>query len=498
MEQNNRIPVIIGVGQVNDRPAGIEHALDPIGLMAAALRLAEKDAGCSLLSQIDSLSVVDQISWPQLNPLADAVAKAIGSSPQIVEQTPKPHGDSPIRLLNDAANRIGAGEIQLAAVVGGEALRTAAQRAAAVPSTVHNASPSVRESRSTQTYRGRYGLVAPIDIYPLYENAGRAAYGQTLAQGQAESGLIWSLFSKVAADNPAAWIRSEKSAEEIVTASPANRPIAFPYQKYMVANSSVNQGAGFIVCSLALARAKGVPDDKIIFVGRGAAAHECDNPLERDRFDRSPSMGVSLARTLDLNGMTVEDIDLTELYSCFPCVPKMAGRVIGWPADRPASVFGGLTFGGGPIANYMSHAVASMVERLRTDATTGLLFANGGFATDNHSIILTRTPQPAGLFPQDYDFQAEADAVRSAAPDLVEDYSGPGTIETYTVLYDRSGAPRHGVIIARNPDGARFLAKVPAEDAATIDFLTDGASEPVGSTGIASPGDDGLTVWQRA
>jgi len=33
-------------------------------------------------------------------------------------------GDSPILLLNEAANRIGAGEIEVAAIVGGEALRT--------------------------------------------------------------------------------------------------------------------------------------------------------------------------------------------------------------------------------------------------------------------------------------------------------------------------------------------------------------------------------------
>ena len=50
-------------------------------------------------------------------------------SPQLIEQSDKPHGDTPIRMLNDAANRIGAGEAKLCAVVGAEALRTAAQRA---------------------------------------------------------------------------------------------------------------------------------------------------------------------------------------------------------------------------------------------------------------------------------------------------------------------------------------------------------------------------------
>ena len=40
MTDPERIPVIIGVGQLNDRPESPELGLDPPGLMAAALRLA--------------------------------------------------------------------------------------------------------------------------------------------------------------------------------------------------------------------------------------------------------------------------------------------------------------------------------------------------------------------------------------------------------------------------------------------------------------------------
>lgn len=498
MNSDSRIPVIIGVGQISDRPQSLETALDPVDLMKAALELAEADAGGNLLAAIDSLSVVDQIGWPELNPIAPKLARALGASPAFVEQTPKATGDSPIRLLNDAANRIGAGEIQLAAVVGAEALRTAAQRLATLPSSDKSGGARLMESRSNSSYRGRFGLVVPVDVYPLYESAGRAAYGQTLAEAQQESGQIWSLFSQVAANNPAAWIRRPVTPTEVITPSQSNRPISFPYNKLMVANSSVNQGAGFLVCSLAFARAHGVPEERLIYVGRGAAAHECSEPMERDCYDHSASMAISLQKALELNDLTIEDIDAVELYSCFPCVPKMARRVLGWPADRPASVFGGLTFGGGPIGNYMSHAVASMVERLRSGATNGLLFANGGYATENHSIVLTARPLPAGQFPQDYDFQPEADAARGPTPQIDETYAGPATIEAYTVLYDRQGAPRHGVVVARTPDGARFLAKVPADDVAGIAFLTDGKSEPVGTQGRAAPGPDGLMEWLRS
>src|ERR1700729_3033532 len=277
-EKYNPIPVIIGVGQVNDRDEQNKASLglDSLGLMEAALQAADRDAGGSWLRRLDP------------------PAERVGATPGICYKSGYASGDSPLLLLNEAANRIGAGDIKVAAIVGGEALRTAARRAAASgPSgvSVDNAVRAVAMRRGP-SYRHRYGLIAPVDVYPLYENAGRAAYGQTLGQGQAESAAIWSRFSEVAEGNSGAWLRRRVSADDIKTVSAANRLIAFPYCKLMVANSSVNQGAGFIVTSLAQARARGISDDKMIYVGFGAAAHEPDDPLGRDRYDRSSSMAV--------------------------------------------------------------------------------------------------------------------------------------------------------------------------------------------------------------
>ncbi|MBR27374.1 MAG: acetyl-CoA acetyltransferase [Rhodobacteraceae bacterium] len=524
-----RVPVIVGVGQINDRPEDPEDGLDSLGLMAAALHVADDDAGGvrrgggpGWLDSIDSLAVVFQISWPQEDDMAVALAERLEVAPAHCFTTPTASGDGPIRLLNEAANRIGEGVSKICAVVGAEALRSAAyftrKAAAEGRASDYKSIAEVAASRATPLRR-RYGLLAPIDVYPLYENATRAAWGQTLAQAQAETGEIWSRFAEVAAGNDGAWIRRGATAEEIVTPGPDNRPLAHPYTKLMVANSSVNQGAGFIVTSLAEARRRGVAEDRLVYVGRGAAAMETLDPLERDRYDRSTSMTLSLTRALDLNGIDADGaaaaLDHVELYSCFPCVPKMARRVIGWPEDRPATVFGGLTFGGGPIGNYMSHAVVEMTERLRggrdADAAgeagataalspgMGLLFANGGIATKNHAIVLSNAPIASAAFPQEFDVQAEAEAVRDPVPPLAETAPGPARLETWTVFYDRKGAPRHGVVVAISDEGgARTLARVPAEDAATLAFLTDGAAEPVGSRGVIEPGPDGDQIWRRA
>jgi len=492
-----RIPVIVGVGQVNDRPADPFAGLDSLGLMEAAARAAEADGGGGWLARLDSVGVVDQLSFPELGAISAPLAQRLGASPRLCYQTKYPSGASPILLLNEAANRIAADEIESALIAGGEALRTAASRAAAKAggaASDHNAMRAATQRREP-SYSQRYGLVAPVDVYPLYENAMRAPYGQTLAAAQLESAEIWSRMSEVAAANEHGWLRTPRSAEDILQVSADNRPIAFPYTKLMVANGSVNQGAAFIVTSLAAARRHGVSEDRLVYVGYGAAADEPGNILKRDRFDRSTSMEASLRSALAFNRITVDDLDCVELYSCFPCVPKMARRIVGWPVERPATVFGGLTFGGGPIGNYMSHAVASMVDRLRAGGAHGLLFANGGYATQNHSILLTRDPSHAAHEARSFDVQADADAARDPIPGVDESYVGAARIETYTIFYARDGRPSGGVIVALTPEGARVLAKVSADKTALIDFLTNGNAEPVGADGdVMRVGDD--AVWR--
>jgi len=492
-----RTPVLAGVGQLNDRPDDPADGLDPIELMTQALKLADADAGGGLIADCDSLDVVAQIGWPQMSPVHHAVAERLGIAPAHCEQTEKPNGDSPTRLLHEAANRIGRGEARICAVTGGEALRTAAKLAAlksdgSKPNVLRDASHRVRKG-----YAQSYGLVIPTDVYPLYENAMRAAYGQTLAEGQAESGALWSGMSEVAADSEGAWINTPVSPHEVVTPTEANRPIAFPYFKLQVANASVNQGAGFIMTSLAEAQRRGIPDERLVHIGYGAAASEPENFLERADYISSPSLETVLAEVLALNSASSADLDLVELYSCFPCVPKIARRVLDWPLDHPITVHGGLTFGGGPIGNYMSHAVVEMVRRLRGSAKKGLLFANGGYATHNHAILLSGRPLEA-TFPQAFDCQRQADRKRGEIPPLDRDYEGLAEIETYTVFYAQDGLPKGGVVVARTPDGARTLGRVVADDGPMLDLLTGGAQEPVGRKGLLNRSKEGMAIWHSA
>ncbi len=488
-----RIPVIVGQGQINDR----DSLYDSLELMVQAVEAADQDAGGGWIAKLDSVATVAQIAFPQLGNCAEKLVAKLGITPGHVEQTPYPTGESPVQLLHEAANRIGAGEIKVACVAGAEALRTAAIRAKAATGEKRDALRE-RARPDNPSLLMRHGLYAPTDLYPIYENATRAAWGQSLTEAQAESGSIWAGMSEVAAANPTAWLRQPQTPEAITGADADNRPIAFPYQKRMVANASVNQGAAFIVTSLAEARRAGVPDDKIIHVGMGAAAHEENSILKRDSYSDAKGMRVTIEETLKRNNATVADLDHVELYSCFPCVPKMARRILNWPVDRPITAFGGLTFGGGPIGNYMSHAIGSMVEKLRREGGTALMFANGGFATHFHAIMLSREPFPNATFPHEYDCNPQAKALRGEVPPVDEGYQGLATIESYTVFYHRDGTPRMGSVIARTPEGARTLGHIPANDEATIAWLTDGVEEPVGRGGVLTAHEDGLSRFSRA
>ena len=151
---------------------------------------------------------------------------------------------------------------------------------------------------------------------------------------------------------------------------------------------------------------------------------------------------------MELAGGDGKAFDAIELYSCFPCVPKMARRTLGLGADVQPTVTGGLTFFGAPLNTYMTHAACAMVRKLRDGAKLGLLYGQGGFVTKHHALVLSRQP-PREPLAQDTSVQAEADRHRGAVPDFVTEANGKGAVESFTVIYGRGGEVEHGVVMLR-------------------------------------------------
>jgi acetyl-CoA C-acetyltransferase len=495
---DDRIPVIVGVGEIVDRPKEIAGGREPLTLLVEALRRAEEDCDGKLLGEIASLDIVNFLSWRYRDPERQ-LCERLGIKPAHAHYGPV-GGESPIRYLHEAAQRIARGECGVAAVCGAEAQSTAtkAERAGlTLPWTpfAHDVPEPKRGAAFQKPMAVKLGVFRPITVYPFYEAATSAHWGQTPREALAESGSLWSRYASVASQNPNAWLKRSFTSDEITTPTPDNRLIAWPYTKLMVANPTVNMGAAVLMTSLAKARAAGIAEHRLVHVLGGASAEEPRDYLVRDQFFESHPQNAVLNAAMELVGGDGRAFDAIELYSCFPCVPKMARRTLGLGADVQPTVTGGLTFFGAPLNSYMTHAACAMVRKLRGGARLGLLYGQGGFVTKHHALVLSHQP-PREALAQDTSVQAEADRHRGAVPDFVTAASGKGSVESFTVTYGRNGEVEHGVVMLRTPGNARALARVPASDRRTLAHLLDMDRAPVGSSGDVVTADDGVLEWR--
>src|SRR3954464_14522780 len=121
-QAEDRIPVIVGVGEFSDHPRELTEGLEPLALMIEALKRAEQDSGGKLLWDIDSLDIVNFLSWRYTAP-EKQLSKKLGIAPKHAYYGPV-GGESPIRYIHEAAKRIARGECSVAAVCGAEAQST--------------------------------------------------------------------------------------------------------------------------------------------------------------------------------------------------------------------------------------------------------------------------------------------------------------------------------------------------------------------------------------
>ncbi len=463
-----RTPVLVGVGQVTHHAAGLDDALAPVELMARAVEAASADAGLSAVPSPDAVRVVSLLSWRYRDP-ARFVAERLGIEPHERAYSTG-GGNSPQSLVNLTAGEILRGELDLAVITGAESWRTRNRAAKAGVALTELGWPEVDESVEPDRLIGEpldmnhpteqaLGIVMPIQVYPMFETAIRAAAGETVDEHQVKVSELWSRFSQVASDNPYAWTPTARTAEEIRTPGPSNRTIGFPYTKYMNSNNDVDQGAAIIMCSVERARSLGVPEDRWVFVHAGSDCHEHTYISHRWTFAETPAIARGGRAALELAGIGIDDIAVVDLYSCFPSAVQLGARSLGLGLDGQLTRTGGLSFAGGPWNNYVMHGIASVVTDLRArPGELGLVWANGGYCTKHAFGVYSTTP-PTSPFRHAYP-QDEIDAMprrELAEPaDAIE--AGEVTIEAYSVMHDREGAPEVVTAACLLADGRRAWA----------------------------------------
>ena len=293
MTLDPRTPVLVGAGQFLHRAQGLDDALEPADLMVEAVRAAAADAGIDGVPAVDSIRVVSSLSWKYGNP-AWVIADRLGLSPAELAYT-SAGGNTPQTLVNLTSLDLLAGRLDAALLVGGEAWRTRmrARKEGAILDwgKAPDDQPPVpmgKELEMTHPAEAERGIYMPVQIYPMFETALRAAAGRSPDDHLQRIAGLWSRFSAVAADNPYAWIRDAKTADEIATVSAQNRMIGSPYRKYMNSNNDVDMGAALLICTVETARAWGVPEDRWVFPHAGTDCHEHPFVSNRDTFADTP------------------------------------------------------------------------------------------------------------------------------------------------------------------------------------------------------------------
>lgn len=500
-------PILVGAGQFTEKDVSPELAHPPMGIAAEAAKAAIADTGIgdTLAAVIDTIVAIrifpDSTNRPRMpNPFGRAenppraIARRIGANPShaIYGQI---GGNTPQKYINEMAERIVAGDVEVVLLAGSEAIKTA-QNALRAKTDLqwHEEDPGSQEDRGlgnklSTPHEFAHGLGVPIQTYPLFENALRGVKGESLQQHSLAMGKLFAPFTKTASLNPFSYYGTERSAEELAKVTAENRIISFPYPKWMNAMDGVNQGAAVIMTSVSKARELGIDPSKWIFLHGCGEANEKTMMSQRVNYYSSPAIRINTRKAFEMAGKTIDDISYIDIYSCFPSAVEIACDELGIAYDDPRglTLTGGLPFFGGPGNNYSMHGIASLLPILRANpAKFGLITANGGYLSKHATGLYSALPVEgkwARETPSDY--QSEVDEMEN--PEFTETPMGNAEIETYTVVC-RKGVPEKGVIIGRLEDsGERFIANTP-QDGELLKAMME--KEFLGRKGVVSTGDE--------
>ncbi len=480
-----RIPVIVASGQSIERT----DVVTPVDLMVRAGQQA-LEATPGLRDHVDRVSVVNVMTRTGPAP-ATELAEALGVGAAVCEVTTI-GGNSPQWLVTRAAADIAGGALSVSLIAGAEAIRSGRHRRAAgeprelgrtdlAPDpVVGDDLPGVGPAETGAQ------LLVPVHVYPLFESVVAARAGRNATEHRQAMAELLAPFTEVAAANPYAWFPQARNPADIATPTPDNRIVCEPYTKLMTAFLGSDQGAAVIVCSLAAARRAGVAD-RAVFIWSGAGATDVRFPTARPDPGRSPAIAAAgqaaLAAASSAAGgvaggravggravLGMDDIEVLDIYSCFPSAVELATEALGIAPDdhRSLTVTGGLPYFGGPGNNYTTHGIGSVTDRLResgggAETRLGLATGLGWFITKHAVGIYGTTPPPGGF--RVGDTTGAQSAIDSSAVEVALEVETPttATVVAATVIRDTQGAATGAPMLVALPDG-RHMALMAADD----------------------------------
>ncbi|TDG14845.1 acetyl-CoA acetyltransferase [Seongchinamella unica] len=471
-------PILVGTGQYTEQlPANGEPALaltPPVELAArAAADAVTSTGGHFSAADIETIATIRLFSdsapvWScpfgrSDNP-PESIARRIGASPRERIYSDA-GGTQPLQLLAEFSGAIARGELQCALLTGMEAMASQryAQRNGLEPDWSEHFDPPL-DSRDAVTQMVspaelNSGLYLPAHWYALIENLRAHQRGNSVAVHKVQMAELLAPFNDVARSNPYAYFQNRYSAADLASEANGNYPICVPYNKLLVARDAVNQAAAVVLTSAGKARELGIPADNWI-LQLGYADGEDQYLPQRQNPGTSVAMEKVLRACFERAGLGQADMDLIDIYSCFPCAIEAARDALGMAATdpRPLTVTGGLPFFGGPGNEYSLHALAEMVMRLRATTSHALVTANGGMLSKHAALVLASNSPALRRRPLDY-ATLEPTVIGREDIEAVPLCTAParGTVLSYTQIFERQ-RDDVAIILGETARGERFLA----------------------------------------
>jgi acetyl-CoA C-acetyltransferase len=461
-----RAPCLIGVGQRTWHPdeVGDEGAPEPLAMWEDVVRRAADDTGVGspALDRLDSLQIVYCQTWQYDDPPARLAAR-LGVEPRNTYYSGI-GGTTPQVLVNGAAERILAGELDVALVCGAEALATQRWYKRRGDRYPYSFKPEERRPFPWEApfhpAEVAHEVFQAWLTFAIFDNARRGHLGVELDEYRRQLGDLLAPFTDVAAANPLAWFPVSRSADDIITATPENRMVGYPYTKYMISIMDVDMAAAALVASHEAADALGVPRERRVYLRGWCYATDPIYLAEHDEMWRSPAMAAAAREALRVGGVGVDDVAHLDVYSCFGSSVNFArdALALGDGDSRSLTVTGGLPYHGGAGSDYMTHSIATMADVLRRDPGSYGLVSGVGMHMTKHVYGLYSSEPGSVATPEQVRVQSAVDGKGKRA--IRDVYDGAATVAAYSVVHSNGGVPEWGVVICDVPEGDRAYGKV--------------------------------------
>ncbi len=470
MPVDPRSPCLVGIATRTWHPeeVGEKGAPEPLAMWETVARAAADDARAAtdLLGDLEALEIV-YCQTCQYDDPAGRLAERLGASPA------RRHysgigGTTPQVLVQETAQRILGAEVDVALVVGAEALATkrrlkkeGARPTYSFPPPEKRAFPWEAPFHPAEV---AHEVFQAWLTFATFDNARRAHLGMGLDAYRTELGRLLAPMTDVAVANPDAWFRIARSADEIITPTTENRMVGYPYTKYMVSVMDVDMAAALVLTSHERADALGIPADRRVYLRGWCYATDPTYVAEHEELWRSPAMAAASAEALRGAGVTLDDVAHLDLYSCFGSSVQFARDALGLADDdpRPLTVTGGLPYHGGAGSNYLSHSIATMARTLRADPGSVGLVSGVGMHMTKHVYGVYSTEPGAVTPPDSRDIQQRLDDAGHRT--IVDRHDGDATVVAYSVVHGRDGTPEWGLLVCEVYGGARCYGRLEDRD----------------------------------